>query len=95
MNEFIFHEFGLGAALALAIFSVMFWLVKNIMKDHRVERDNYQTVISNHLSATTEGMRKLTDRIGEHDHSQVEASRYVREEHREILTALLKMNGNK
>lgn len=97
MDEFslvaILREFGLGAALALAIFGVMFWLVRNIMKDHRVERENYQIIIKNHLGATTEGMKKLTDSIGNHDKVQQETNRYVREEHREMLRALMKING--
>ena len=99
MDEFtlisILRDNGLGTALALAIFCVMFWLVKNIMKDHRAERDNYQEIIKNHLSANTEGMKKLTDKIGSHDSVQQEANRYVRDENREILKALVKINGNK
>ena len=89
----VLREFGLGTCLALMVFGLMFWLVKNIMKDHRTERENYQTIISNHLSANTQGMKKLCDEIGSYYKVQQETNRYIRDEHREILKSLTKLNG--
>ncbi len=89
----LLRDFGLGPALSISVFLLMVWLVKRIMKDHLEERKSYQVIISNHMSSTTVAMKKLTDEIGNQSSVQQEANRYVRDEHREILKALMKING--
>jgi len=90
----VLKESGLSACLALAIFTVMFWLIKNIMKDHRDERKNYQTIISEHMVASAKSIDNLGDKLNEYSKVQRETCTYVREEHREILKALMNLNGH-
>ncbi len=86
-------QVGLGPALSIAILIMMFWLVKRIMRDHQEERKSYQAMISNHMSSNTEAMKTLANEIKDRGRTQQEANRYVREEHHEILAALMKLNG--
>ncbi len=87
------RQVGPGSALAITILAMMFWLIKRIMRDHQEERKSYQIMISNHMSSNTEAMKTLANEIKDRGRTQQEANRYVREEHHEILKALMKMNG--
>ena len=80
------NKHGLGACLSLAIFSMMFWLVKNIIKDQREERISYHKIITNHMSHNTEALNRIVNKFEE-------STRLNREEHREILINLKKLNG--
>ncbi len=94
----IIREFGLGIGMSVAILVMFFFLLKwvlkqqeTILKDAKEERAIWQTI--------TKGFQ---DAIHDHTasakafHEEVkEAHRFQREEHKEMITVLGRINGYK
>ena len=87
----LFKEFGLlglvvGSVVILLFFVVKwaFGTAKDIMKQASEER-----------KAWNEAINKVTDSIDRHDEKADERSKYVREEHRQMIEVLGRINGYK
>lgn len=75
---------GLSIVLALGIFGLCVWLVKYVVE--RLGKSIDGVVASNN---------KLLDAIDRHDDKADERGRYIREEHKQMIECLGRINGYK
>lgn len=74
---------GLGVVLALGVFSLCVWMVKFII-----------TKLDSQMERHTKALDKLVEKINRSDDRNSEAHRFQREEHQQMVSLLIKMNGN-
>ena len=91
----VLAEHGLGACLAIAIFLMMFWLLKNVIKDQREERKNYHTMITTHIAYNTQALNNIVDKVKTQSVLMKDVFTKIKDEHSEILRALRNFNGKK
>lgn len=89
----ILAEHGLGACLAIAIFVMMFWLLKNIIKDQREERKSYHTMITTHVAHNTQALNGIMEKSKTQTTLMGDVFIKIKDEHSEILRALRNFNG--
>jgi len=75
---------GLAIVLSLGIFSLCVWLVKYI-----VQR------LTQAIDGVVESNKELLRSISKHDEKADERGRYVREEHKEMIAIIGRINGYK
>lgn len=76
------REVGLGAFLALGVFGLCVWMVRFII-----------TKLDTQMQKHTDALYKLENRISRSDERQSEAHRFQREEHQQMVSLLIKING--
>ncbi len=86
-------NYGLGVALSIFIAGFLGWLLRFVLKENAKREDRLATIIENHLHALTESVNRLSQAIAERDRQMQEACRYQREEHREMIHLLERLNG--
>ena len=86
-------NYGLGVALSVFIAGFLAWILRFVLKENAKREDRLATIIENHLHALTESVNRLSQAIAERDRQMQEACRYQREEHREMVRLLEKLNG--
>jgi uncharacterized coiled-coil DUF342 family protein len=91
-----FGEYGLLGLIVGAIIILLFLVVKwtlattkDILAQSAKEREDYYNKMGNISSQ----MQKVCDCIDKHDEKADERGRYVREEHRQMIEILGRMNG--
>ena len=75
---------GLGIVLAVGILLLCVWLVKFIVIQ-----------LSKAIDSLIRNVDKLSDKIEDHDKSSSDRSRFQREEHRQMIEVLTRINGYK
>ena len=73
---------GLQVVLSIGVFGLCVWLVKHIAIQIAIRMDRIVIALD-----------KLQDKIEKHDEKAEERGRYVREEHREMINSLGRING--
>ena len=79
----IAKDLGLGIFLSVGVFGLCVWMVKFIITKLDKQMDRHATALD-----------KLELRIEKSENRQAEAHRYQREEHRQMIDQLIKLNGN-
>lgn len=94
----IFSSYGLpGIVIGVLFFIVwrlLVWVmsfVKDIMAQHNLERDTWHSTISKQNDL----LLKISNSIDEHDKRADERGKFVREEHRQMIDSLGRINGYK
>ena len=86
-----------GAVIGLLfviLWRMLIWVmafVKDIMSQQNVERQSWLLAQNKH----SELLSKIASSIDEHDNRADERGRYVREEHKEMIQSLGRINGYK
>jgi len=75
---------GLSIVLAIGIFGLCAWLVKHIAVQ-----------IADRMKEIVGSLDKLQTKIEKHDEKAEERGRYVREEHKQMIEVLGRINGYK
>lgn len=94
MDWNIIKEFGIGGAVTFLLFLVVKWTLettKDILKQASEERKIYQ---ENHIN-NIKAIEKITASIDRHDEKAEERGKYVREEHKQMIETLGRINGYK
>ncbi len=86
---------GLGIVLSIIIAVGLGWLLRFVLRENAKREDRLATLIENHLHALTESVNRINQAITEHGREEKEANRYQREEHREMIRFLDRLNGKK
>ena len=87
-------EFGMAGAITFILFLVVKWTLettKDILKQASEERKVYQEHQANSIKA----IEKITASIERYDEKAEERGKYVREEHRQMIESLGRINGYK
>ena len=98
MDFAFFKEYGLlgitvGSVITLLFFVVKWTLstTKEILTQAAKEREDWH----NKVGSINASIQKVCDCIDRHDEKADERGRYVREEHRQMIEVLNRMNGHK
>ncbi len=94
MDWNMFKEFGAVGAITFLLFLVIKWTLtttKDILKQAADERKIWQE----HNASSIKAIEKITASIDRHDEKAEERGKYVREEHRQMIETLGRINGYK
>lgn len=93
-----FSEYGLIGIIIGVLFYILWrmlvWVmafVKDIQKQQSEERIGWLTSLNKHNDL----INKISSSIDDHDKRADERGRYVREEHKEMIEVLTRINGHK
>ena len=86
-------NYGLGVALSVFIAGFLGWLLRFVLKENAKREDRMAGIIGNHLHSLTEAVNRMNESIEKHDSKEEEVWRYQREEHREMIHLLERLNG--
>jgi hypothetical protein len=94
----VLKEFGLGAFLAVAVFGLLFLIIKwtlattkDILNQAKAERECWRTtidILNKNIIEHNERAKSFSDTVNE-------AHKFQREEHKEMITILARINGYK
>ena len=94
----LFSDYGFNGVVIGVLFfmlcRMLIWLmsfVKDIQKQQSEERQGWLCRLEKINEATT----KISDSVDEHDKRADERGRYVREEHKQMIEVLARINGYK
>lgn len=94
----LFSEFGLIGVVIGTLFFILWrmlvWVmafVKDIQRQHSEERNLWNCTIARH----NELIQKISASLDDHDRRADERGRYVREEHKQMIECLGRINGYK
>lgn len=94
----IFQEFGLIGLIVGTLFFLLWrmltWVmafIKDITLHHNEERAKWQSA----YDKQNDTLDKISDAIGRHDERADERGHYVREEHKQMIEVLGRINGYK
>lgn len=85
---------GLGAVLAIGSFGLLVYLIKHFLKSIDSERDRWMNIAENHIKNNAEVSSRLCNQIESLSKSTEDAHKYQRDEHKEMIKILSKLNGN-
>jgi hypothetical protein len=83
----IFNQYGFGAAMALCLIYILFWIIRENQKDKRSsEKDkrNSENNFTEIINAGIESIKELTISIKDSNKKNEEAHSYQRREHEDI-----------
>lgn len=93
-----FSEYGLIGLILSALFFILWrllvWVmafVKDTIAEHNEERKSWLCTMKQH----TELINRISQAMDEHDRRADERGKYIREEHREMIATLGRINGYK
>jgi hypothetical protein len=93
-----FSEYGLIGVIIGVLFFILWrmlvWVmafIKDIMAQQNVERQTWLCALNKH----GELLGKISETISEHDRRADERGKFVREEHKEMINSLGRINGYK
>lgn len=93
-----FSEYGLIGLMIMAIIGLLFIIIKWVLKEHHdlmaqqaEERKCWHETIMN----LSDNINKTKDSIIEHDRRADERGKFVREEHKQMIETLGRINGYK
>jgi len=93
-----FTEYGLIGLIIGVLFFILWRIiiytmafVKTTTEQHAKERETWQVAVNKHNEILT----KISDSIDDHDRRADERGKFVRDEHKEMIDVLKKMNGSK
>lgn len=91
-----FGEFGLSGLMIGAIILLLWFIVKwvlehtkELLAQQAKERESWNAALEKH----NEALQKIVASIDKHDEKADERGRYVRDEHKEMMTILGRING--
>jgi len=87
------QTFGLGIALSIGLFCLLFFLIKHYVKSIDAERSRWISLAENHIKQNTDAMGSLINETKRLSERNDEAHKYQREEHYEMIKILNKIHG--
>lgn len=78
------YEYGLSTVLSVGILSLCIWLVKSVV-----------TSMCKRMDEVSASLSKVADKLEKHDERAEVRATYVREEHKQMITTLGRINGYK
>lgn len=98
MDPTFFKEYGLLGLMCGAVITLLFLIVKwtlsttkEILSQANSERECWRQTIA----TANQSLQKICDCLDDHDKKAEERGKYVREEHRQMIESLGRINGYK
>ncbi len=98
MPNISWEQWGIAGVVIGVLFFILWrmlvWVmsfVKDIVKQHSEERSQWLCALGKHGDL----LNKISDNINRHDERADERGRYVREEHKQMIEVLGRINGYK
>jgi len=89
----LYVKYGVGAFLTIVMTGLFIWMIKYFVIRTVSKIEKVGETLDKVASKMETGFDKLWQKIDTHEASSSEASRYVREEHKQMIETLGRING--
>ena len=86
-------DYGIATLGIIAIATFLTWLIKYILRQNEIREKRLSDLLTNDMQHLVQSINTLTTNLSNFSNNVHEAQKYSREEHKQMIECLIKLNG--